>query len=131
MISYLLTLAIASTPSPGMAQLVVDGETTTHEIADCALEAQNGMPARLLIQDMDVTLNLAKADHTQAISVIRDNANWAATVMFIGGKWLDRGQPGKPIVSEWGDVIRVQATLTSATGPGEKDVSLVANCSGR
>lgn len=131
MIGYLTTLALASSPPPGMAQLSVDGETTTHEIADCSLDAQNGMPARLLIQDMDVTLNLSKADHMQAISVIRDNANWTATVMLIGGKWLERGQPGKPIVTEWGEIIRVQATLTATASPGEKNVSLVASCSGR
>lgn len=128
MIAYFLTLALASAPSPGTAHLTVDGETTTHEIADCALEAQNGMPARLLIQDMDITLNLSQADHMQVISVIRANANWGATRLFNGGKWLNRGQPGEPIVSEWGEVIRVQATLTSTTEPGERQVSLVARC---
>ena len=128
MIGYFLTLATASALSPGTAQLTIDGETTTHRIADCSLEAQNGMPARLLIQDMDVTLNLSRADHIQVISIIRDNANWNATRLFNGGRWLDRGQPSEPIVSEWGEVISVQTSLTSSAGGSEKNVSLVARC---
>ncbi|AKH44339.1 hypothetical protein FHS61_002991 [Altererythrobacter atlanticus] len=130
MIGFLLTLAAAAAavPQPGTVQLTVNGETTTHAIADCSLDARNGMPARLLVQEMDVTLNLSRADHVQTISIIQDNANWAATRMFIGGRWLDRGQPAEPIVGEWGEVIRVQATLTSTSHPGERQVSLIARC---
>src|SRR5690606_31801211 len=88
-------------------------ETTIHQISDCSLKAQDGLPARLLIQNIDVTLNLSQADHMQVISIIRDNSNWGATRMFNGEGWLDRGQPSTPIVSEWGEVIRVEARLTS------------------
>lgn len=130
MIGYFLTLATASALSPGTAELTFDGETTSHHIAACSLEAQDAMPPRLLIQDTDVTLNVSRVDHMQVISVIRNNANWSATRMFIGGQWLDGGQPSEPIVSEWGDMIRVQATLTTTSGPGEKPVTLIANCRG-
>lgn len=124
----LVTLAAATAVTPGTAQLTIDGETTIHQISDCSLRAQDGLPARLLIQDIDVTLNLSQADHMQVISIIRDNSNWGATRMFNGEGWLDRGQPSTPIVSEWGEVIRVEARLTSNGGTGDKQVSLIAQC---
>lgn len=91
MIGYIMTVLLASAPASGTAQLTIDGETTTHEITECSLEAKNGMPARLLIEDMDITLNLTQVDHVQLFSVIRENANWSASRLFMNGEWYDRG----------------------------------------
>ena len=134
MIAFTLALALAAAQpvpqlAPGEARLTLDGVTTTHVIRDCAIEPEGAMPARLLLEDMDVTLNVARADHMQTFGVIRDNTNWSASRLLIGQTWMDRGQPGEPIIVEWGDTIRVEAVLTSGQAEGEKRASLIARCS--
>ena len=127
MIILAFALALAAVqPVPGEIELTMDGVTTTHAVADCAIEAEGAMPARLQAQDMDVTLNVAKADHMQTISVIRNNQNWSASRLFIAGNWMDQGRPGEPIIAEWGETIRIEAVLTS--GQEEKRASLTARC---
>ena len=136
MIAFTLALALAAAQpadpadpqlAPGEARLTLDGVTTTHAVKACAIEAEGAMPARLLLEDMDVTLNVARADHMQSISLIRDNRNWGASRLLIGQNWMDRGQPGEPIIVEWGETIRVEAVLTS--GQDERRASLTARCS--
>lgn len=124
-----LALAFAAQPDPGEVELTLDGVTTTHAVADCAIEAEGAMPARLQVQDMDVTLTVAKADHMQTISVIRNNQNWSASRMSIGGNWMDQGRPGEPIIVEWGETIRIEAMLSSGQAEGQKRVTLTARCS--
>ena len=127
MIALALMLA-ATQPAAGEAELTLDGETTTHELAACEIETEGAMPARILIQDMDVTLNAVKADHMQSLSVIRDNRNWTATRLKGGDGWTDRGEPGAPIVIEWGETIRIEAALTSGQTEGETQAVVVARC---
>lgn len=136
MIAFTLALALAAAQpadradpqlAPGEARLTIDGVTTTHAVKACAIEAEGAMPARLLLEDMDVTLNATRADHMQAINVIRDNRSWSASRLFIGGTWMDRGEPGEPIVVEWGETIRIEAVLSG--GQDERGVSLTARCS--
>ena len=129
MIAFTLALALAAAqpapqPAPGQARLTIDGVTTTHAVKACAIEAEGAMPARLLLEDMDVTLNATQADHMQMISLIQDNTNWTASRLFFRGNWLDRGQPGEPIIVEWGQTIRIEAVLTS--GQDETRASLTA-----
>ena len=123
-----LTLASTTAPEAGTAQLTFGGETTVHPIADCAMTPTDGVPARLLIEEVGLTLVLARADHVQTISVIRDNTNWSATRMNIGGQWTDRGRPAGPIVQEWGPLIRAEAVLAGSGKGAERQVSLVARC---
>ena len=126
-LSLALALAVAQ-PAPGEVELTIDGVTTTHAVADCAIEAEDAMPARLQVQDMDVTLTVAKADHMQTLSVLRNNQNWTASRMSIGGNWMDQGEPGEPIILQWGETIRIEAVLTSGQAAGEKHVTLTARC---
>lgn len=123
-----LVSPLAVALSIGSAQLTLDGETTTHEVTACAIEADGGMPARLLIEEMDLTLNVVHADHMQSISVIRDNKNWTASRLLMGGNWMNQGEAGEPIITQWGDSIRVEALLTAAQDDGEKTVTLIARC---
>ncbi|MHB9880139.1 hypothetical protein ACSMXM_10785 [Pacificimonas sp. ICDLI1SI03] len=127
MIALALALA-AATPNGGQVELTFDGVTTSHSAAACTTEAEGSMPSRLLVQDMDVTLNAVRSDEMQMISLIKDNQNWGATRLFNGDSWTDKGQPGEPIVQEWGETIRVEAVLTSTQADGEKNVTLVARC---
>lgn len=128
MLSLALAAPIAAALSLGWAQLTLDGDTTSREITACSMESDGSMPARLLIEEMDLTLNVVQADHMQTISLIEDNTNWTATRLLIGGNWMDQGQPGKPIITEWDTSIRLEATLTSAQDEGEKVLSLTARC---
>lgn len=128
MIALALMLA-ATQPAAGEAELTLDGETTTHELAACEIETEGAMPARILIQDMDVTLNAVKADHMQSLSVIKDNRNWSATRLNNGEGWTDRGELGaEPIVIEWGETIRIEAALASGQSEGEVQAVVVARC---
>lgn len=130
MLTTVLALTLASTAAPeaGTAQLTFGGETSVHPIADCTLTPTDGMPARLLIEEMGLTLVLVRADHVQTISVIRDNSNWSATRMNIGGKWTDRGRPAGPIVQQWGPLIRAEVALTRSGAGEERVFSLAARC---
>lgn len=128
MLSLAFTTPLAVALSIGSAQLTIDGETTTHTITDCAIEADGAMPARLLIEDLDLTLNLSQADHMQTISVIRDNKNWTATRLKIGDNWMDQGEPSDPFIIEWGEIIRVEAMLASGHSGDEKAMKLTAKC---
>lgn len=120
---------LAAALSIGSAQLTIDGETTTHPITECALQAEDAMPARLLIESMDLTLNLVQADHMQSVSVIQDNKNWTASRLKVGENWMNRGEPGDPIIVEWGDTIQVEADLTSGRAGSEIAMKLIARCS--
>ncbi|MBY9068165.1 hypothetical protein K1X12_14735 [Hyphomonas sp. WL0036] len=128
MLSLAFATPLAVALSIGSAQLTIDGETTTHTITDCAIEAEGAMPARLLIEDLDLTLNLAQADHMQTISVIRDNRNWTATRLKIGDNWMDQGKPSDPFILDWGETIHVEAMLTSGQSEDEKAMKLIAKC---
>ena len=128
MFALALTFAMTSTPTAGTAHLTLGDETTVHQIAACALTPEGAMPARLLIEDTDVTVIVSRADHVQIISVIRNDKNWTTTRMNMGGKWVDRGQPAEPIVKEWGTLIRAEATLSDTGNSGERQVSVVARC---
>jgi hypothetical protein len=128
MLSLVFATPLAAALSIGSAQLTLDGEPTKHKITVCDLEAEGSMPARLLIEETDLTLNVLQADHMQTISVIQDNKNWSASRLKIGGDWIDQGKPGEPIIIEWGESIRVEALLASGQAEGEKAVKLTAKC---
>ncbi|WP_022697370.1 hypothetical protein [Euryhalocaulis caribicus] len=128
MMPLALSTSLAAALSLGSAQLTIDGETTTHEIAACAMKAEGSMPARLLIEETDLTLNLVRADHMQSISLIRNNKNWTASRLMIGESWMDKGQPSEPIIIEWGESIRVEALLSSVHGANDKVMKLTAEC---
>lgn len=123
-----LALFLAAAQPAGEAELTLDGETTTHDLAACEAEAEGAMPARILIQDMDVTLNAVKADHMQSLGVIKDNQNWSTSRLNNGEGWTDQGAPGEPIVVEWGETIRIEAALTSGQAEGEVQAVVVARC---
>ncbi len=128
MIDLMLALGLAAAPAAGEANVTIDGETTTYRLAACTMESEGAMPARILIEEMDLTLNAAHADRIQTISVIQNNNNWSASRLFNGESWTDRGKPSEPVVIEWGQTIRVEALLTSTQTDGEKTVSVTARC---
>lgn len=128
MLSLAFTTPLAAALSIGSAQLTIDGETTTHTISVCELAAEGSMPARILIEEKDLTLNLVQADHMQSISIIQDNTNWTASRLKMGETWMDQGKPGDPIIVEWGESIRVEALLGSGRAGKEKAVKLTAKC---
>lgn len=130
MISLTFAAPLIMALNTGSAQFTFDGVTTTHEVTECSMEPDASMPARLLIDEMNFTLNVVHADHMQTIAVIRDNASWSASRLKSGETWrsMKAGEPDGPIIHEWDEEIHVEAVLSSGQAGGEKTVTLTARC---